>query len=231
MDPLPCNQPPRPVYRLGRRPEPWDWPDWDYQHDDGTFGNRWDDPDGLYRVLYAASQRIGTFLEVLACHRPDPDLIAELGEIEGETDAVVSGQVPMSRLEARVMGEAALEGRFADIDAVASLAYLRSALAARLGDHELEDLDASAIKSGKRKFTQEVSRHVYELSDEEGRRVYDGVAYASRLGDDQHNWAIFESPDPATNARVIQRGANSEISSSDPDLVEAVRILGLELIR
>jgi hypothetical protein len=35
-----------PLYRVGRRPDAWAWPDWIYAHDDGTFGNRFDDPLG-----------------------------------------------------------------------------------------------------------------------------------------------------------------------------------------
>ena len=45
------------VYRLGRVPDPWDWPDWSYAIPDGTFGNRFDDPGRQYRVLYASAQR------------------------------------------------------------------------------------------------------------------------------------------------------------------------------
>jgi hypothetical protein len=56
----------RPLYRIGRRPDGWAWPAWSYAGPDGTFGNRYDDPQGEYRVLYASSQRIGPFLETLA---------------------------------------------------------------------------------------------------------------------------------------------------------------------
>lgn len=59
-----------PLYRLGRRPDPWAWPDWSYAGPDGTFGNRYDDPEASYRVLYASSERIGVFLETLARFRP-----------------------------------------------------------------------------------------------------------------------------------------------------------------
>jgi hypothetical protein len=45
--------------------------------EDGTFGNRYDDPRGEYRVLYATSQRVGAFIETLAryrnCVRPPAD--------------------------------------------------------------------------------------------------------------------------------------------------------------
>ena len=53
------------IYRLGRKPDPWSVPDWASAGPDGTFGNRFDDPEGIYRVLYASSQRLGCFLETL----------------------------------------------------------------------------------------------------------------------------------------------------------------------
>jgi hypothetical protein len=59
---LPSVEPGGPLYRLGRHPDPWAWPDWSYAAPDGTFGNRYDDPDASYRVLYACSQRVGAFL-------------------------------------------------------------------------------------------------------------------------------------------------------------------------
>jgi hypothetical protein len=34
------------VYRLARQPDAWSWPDWAYAGPDGTFGNRYDDPQG-----------------------------------------------------------------------------------------------------------------------------------------------------------------------------------------
>ena len=43
-------EPDGPLYRLGRHPDPWVWPDWSYAAPDGTFGNRYDDPQGSYRV-------------------------------------------------------------------------------------------------------------------------------------------------------------------------------------
>jgi hypothetical protein len=37
------------THRIGRRPDPWQYPDWSRLNPDGTFGNRFDDPDGEYR--------------------------------------------------------------------------------------------------------------------------------------------------------------------------------------
>src|SRR5205809_7066660 len=105
-------EPDGPLYRLGRRPDPWARPDWSYAGPDGTFGNRYDDPEASYRVLYASSQRIGTFLETLARFRPDLEVLAELDLIEGEDEPRPA--VPRSWLDNRRLGEATVAGRFVD---------------------------------------------------------------------------------------------------------------------
>jgi hypothetical protein len=71
---------------VGRKPSAWKPLDWAYAGEDGTFGNRFDDPEKLYRVLYASAVRFGCFLETLARFRKDPSLSAELSEIEGDND-------------------------------------------------------------------------------------------------------------------------------------------------
>ena len=82
------------IYRLGRKPDPWAPPDWASAGPDGTFGNRFDDPDATYRVLYASSQRLGCFVETLARFRIDPTLLAELAQIEGADDYFRLGKCP-----------------------------------------------------------------------------------------------------------------------------------------
>jgi len=72
------------VHRIGRSPDPGEYPDWSLANPDATFGNRFDDPDGGYRVPYASSARLGCFLETLAWYRPDLMLFSGLQEIEGE---------------------------------------------------------------------------------------------------------------------------------------------------
>lgn len=57
------RRPDGPVFRLGRGPDPWGWPDWSLAGPGGTIGNRRGDPFGRYRVLYACSERLGAFLE------------------------------------------------------------------------------------------------------------------------------------------------------------------------
>lgn len=216
---------PGPVFRVGKGPDPWAYPDWAQVGEDGTFGNRWDDPKSSYRVLYACSQRLGALIETLARFRPDPEVVAGLAAIEGEDDETVlpPGRVPTSWFTTRRMGEGTLTGRFAYVAHGRSLAYLRTALAARVVHYGFDDLDGAAIRSSApRRFTQEVSRAVYDCT-EAGQQQFAGVRYASRLGDEFENWAIFEPGRPAEDQ-------TSQIRTDDPDVVAALERLGLKLV-
>jgi RES domain len=173
-------RPDRPVYRVGRRPDLWVWPDWAYAAADGTFGNRWDDPLGSYRVLYACSQRVGAFVETLARFRPDLAVVVGLAEIDGAEDAPPVGVVPRSWLTTRLSGEAIISGHFVDVGDARSLATLRVALASRAIHHGLAEIDGAAIRlRAPRAFTQEVSRFVYAWRDADG--PFAGICYLSRL--------------------------------------------------
>ena len=120
------------LYRLGRKSDPWAAPDWASAGHDGTFGNRFDDPDATYRVLYASSQRLGCFLETLARFRVDLKLVAELAEIAGDADHVPLGEVPIEWIDMRIMGVATADGDFADICSSEWISRLRISLAVHL---------------------------------------------------------------------------------------------------
>ncbi len=151
------------VYRIGRQPDPWQYPDWSRANADRTFGNRFDDPNGEYRVLYASSLRLGCFLETLARYRPDVALYADLGEIAGEDDFVPVGMVPLEWLGNRMMGTADAHGTFADVGASDCLQSLRRELAPLLIGWGISDFDASVLqRSGPRILTQTVSEILYK---------------------------------------------------------------------
>ena len=202
------------VYRIGRRPDPWQYPDWSRANPDRTFGNRFDDPDGEYRVLYASSARLGCFLETLARYRPDLTLYAELAEIRGEDDFVPAGVVPGEWFDVRRIGSAEAHGQFADIGASEWMATLRRRLAPLLIQLGIPDFDASVLqRSGPRELTQRVSRFVYD----EG---FDGIRYLSKYGHDIENWALFE---PAELTAVRRES----IRPDDADLRQALGIFDL----
>lgn len=218
-----------PVYRLGRAPDPWAWPDWSRAHLDGTFRNRWDDPKGDYRVMYASSQRMGAFVETMARFRPDLEVVAALATIAGadEEAPLAAGTVPLDWVERRRLGVAELAGRYAVIGSARSLQFIRTELAASAVRHHLAEVDAATIRLiAPRAFTQQLSRLVYECPDGFGE-PFAGIRYASRLGDEFENWALFEptasGPDPLRLPRV------ERVTGDDPDLLRAAALLRLRL--
>jgi hypothetical protein len=219
------------LFRVGRSPDAWALAPWMYAGPDGTFGNRYDDPDGEYRVLYAADQRRGAFLETLSRFRVDVQLLAELDAIEGDErdDAFPtarSGVVPSDWLATRRIGTATAASLwFVDVAHSESLVHLRECLAARLVHYGLDDLDAGDLRRrAPRALTQEISRYVFEHGSAPSGEPVAGIAYRSRLGDELTNWAIFEGHqlDEIVDADTI-------IAADDPDLVGALETLGLTL--
>lgn len=203
-----------PVHRIGRKPDPWEYPDWSRANPDGTFGNRFDDPLREYRVLYASSARLGCFLGTLARYRPDLTLWAELQKIEGEDDFVPPGIVPREWLDIRVMGAAEANGQFADVGSSEWIATLRRSLTPLLIELGIPDFDASVLQqSGQRRLTQHVSQFIY-------RQDFNGIRYLSRYGHDIENWALFEP------ANLTSRQCEP-IRTEDPDLLDALRIFNL----
>jgi hypothetical protein len=206
----------QPIYRVGRWPDPWQPPDWAHAHLDGTFGNRFDDPQAYYRVIYTSSQRLGCYLETLARFRPDLTLLGDLAEIEGEDDFTPLATVPESWLVARLIGIANIDGEYADVYAPGWIALLRRELASTAVALGLSEIDAATLQAGRpRQLTQEASLVVF-------RHGLDGIFYRSRYGHSIENWAIFE-PFPLRNT------SSAAIEADDPDLQSALRIHGLTM--
>jgi hypothetical protein len=213
---LETKSPPDAVFRIARKPDPWQPPDWSRANPDGTFGNRFDDPEGYYRVLYAASQKLSCFLETLARYRPDPSLLAELNEIDGGDDFFPLGCVPREWCAERLLGSASAKGSYADIYAAEWIAFLRHRLAGECLRLGLSDLEVSVLEG-------RVPRQITQLVSLEVRRGnFDGICYRSRYRHDLENWALFEPfrINPVTSQTFF---------SNDPDFLEALRILGLKI--
>ena len=174
------------IYRQGRKPDPWAPPDWASAGPDGKFGNRFDDPDATYRVLYASSQRLGCFVETMARFRIDPTLLAELAQIEGADDYCPLGEVPMEWVEKRIMGLATTDKEYADVCSSEWISRLRKLLAIHLQKFGVEEFDASVLQqTAPRILTQFVSRIVFNGG-------FAGIYYRSKYGHDIENWALFE---------------------------------------
>jgi hypothetical protein len=213
---LELRKTPPEIFRVARKPNPWEAPDWSRANIDGTFGNRFDDPHGYYRVLYAASQQVSCFVEALGRFRVDLTFLAELNEIEGPSDFAPLGEVSGDWCERRLIGRASATGNYADLYASGWVAFLRRKLAPECLRLGLRDLDAGILqREAPRRITQLASRQAYELG-------HAGIYYRSRYGHDFDNWALFEP------FQIVPTNA-IEIEMNNPALLEAVRILGLKL--
>lgn len=210
------SPPAGPIYRIARGPnDPFAAPSWDYALQDGTFGNRFDDPtaaDGYppeqcFRVIYCASQRAAAFGETLARFRVSTALLGALGSIDEEEsigqsvagatdpDDVRRGLVPADWRMRRRIGETILSPslRLVDIDAGESIEHLRHSLAPLARQLNLTTIDLSAMTSSNRHYTQCCARHIYEQRDQAGAPAFAGIRYLSRLNASWECWAIFEN--------------------------------------
>ena len=152
------------LYRVGRAPDPLVYPPWEY-----VGGERYDDPLREYRVLYAAQQRRGAFLEVLAQFRTDLELLSEEARrgVPGSShEAAPPARVPRGWLDRRRIALLRLApGQlWLDLRRLRARQVLRSEFAAELVSLGLEDLDASTVTGPYRELTQAISRWAYETA-------------------------------------------------------------------
>ena len=215
--------PSRELFRIGYEPNVWALPDWKYiSRIDGAFPNRYDDPLGEYRVLYAGSQRLACFMEKLARFRIASEVAAGLPEIEDpdkkEKEYPV-GTVSRRLFEPLRLGRATLnipEHRCANIASSEWIARLRPVLLPHFSALGIKDFDGSSLLlTSPRRLTQIISRYVYE----EG---FLGIRYPSKHGLELDNWAFLNC------VPVIDPGME-RIRLDDPDLQQALKLHALKL--
>jgi len=214
-----------PIWRVGRSERPWEFTDWMWSTN-GRFYGRFDDPQGLYRVVYAATDRVGAFLEALRDFRLSESFASELDEY-GPADAIEPGVVPRSWLSDRWIASAVLKGRFADIHHSEWVGYLHRTLGPRFAQWHISELDGGSLRSTTNEdITRTVSRLIYEAT-EGGQPLFAGIGYESRFGSDLRCWAVFEHPEVAERPWTGMDAA--PIDAEDADLSEACRIHGIRL--
>jgi hypothetical protein len=185
-----------------------------------TFGNRFDDLNGRFRVLYASSSRLGCFVETLSRFRKAPEKLQQaLSEITGEDDHLPLAHVPASWLAKRLMGTAGTRHtRLADIYCSEWLGYMRRQMDLgyfRHAENPDDDFDLAVLISQQRRLTQEIASLVYALG-------FHGIYYQSRHGSNLFNWALFEPFE-------LEKPAAADLAVNDPDFIEALHLLNLGL--
>jgi hypothetical protein len=123
-------------------------------------------------------------------------------------------------IKGRCIGTANVEGEHAEIYALGWVSHLRSPLAEIAVKLGMEDIDLSSLERAEPRPVDTAGR------PERIELRYAGVYYHSRYGHSIENWAIFE--DWAISERFPIHQPNSrKLTDDDPDLLEALRILGL----
>jgi hypothetical protein len=202
-----------PLYRVGRKPDPRVLPP---HHVVG--GNRFDDPLGDFRVLYAGETRLACFVETLAPLRPSVADIAALSASAGVT-VRPPRQIPADWRRARRIARLRLlpGRRWLDLRAPETCEALRAELAALLLRLGMTDFDVSGARGPSRELTQRIARWAYDES-------FAGIAYRSRFDDRLDCWAIFEG------AHIASVGAPTPIRRDNPELRIAAQRLGLVVV-
>src|SRR2546423_12821017 len=136
-----ATAPDSPLFRVGRAPHALAWPDWRF-----VGGGRFDDPNGEFRVLYLAEQRVTCFVELLAGFRLDVELLASLAVITGPPEPPPTPLVPVDWYTRRLVGRLVLTAgqRWLDLRAPETLQVLRARLSPILVRLGVPDLDVSA---------------------------------------------------------------------------------------
>jgi RES domain len=227
------------IYRLARGVNPFAPPDWEYANEDGTFGNRFDDPtankgnppEKRFRAIYCATQRLATFGETLARFRVSAKVLAGLDAIEDEespnealagaidpedrTRGLVSADWRWKRRICHTMLDAATQ--YVDIGDHDTMQYLRIELAPLAAEYKIGDVDLSALTSQQRPFTQYSARQIYTLTDGHGNSLCAGIRFVSRLDSKWECWALFD--DRFTH----ESGFPANIDADDVDLLTIAR--------
>ena len=233
---LPYVAPPEgPVFRVSRGFEVFSPPPWSLVEEDGTFGNRFDDPgayrgikeDQRFRVVYCATQRAGAFGETIARFRKSTRLLQALEQIGDDTaePELIGGALPQGWRSARRLGLTHLDEdlSFVNFGAPETFQILTEELSPWLVRYGLTEFDLSVITSSRyRRLTQEVARYVYELSD--SGLTFAGIRYLSRQNPNWELWAIFHD-------RMLHTPEDSSesIRADDPGLIEAASVFHINI--
>ncbi len=224
------------IYRVGREPDAWELPDWRFATGEPpTFGMRFDDAEGEYRVLYAGSSELACFVETTATYRLDAVLEAALGDIEVDEDDREAGEVPSGHLPStwprgRRVGSATTVGVYASVGGLRSMAFLNAhrdlrRLMLTVG---VPGLDGAALRlTTPRTLTQRISRIVFDCSGTDDRQQFAGIHYLSKYGDDIRCWAVFEQA--RTGAAGVEAIDQRPVDEADAALREALQILGIRI--
>jgi hypothetical protein len=173
---------------------------WAEQRERYGSGNRFDSAFGSFRVTHFGSSLEACLGETLARFRPEPEVVAQIADEWRDLGFMEVGAIARSWRDERVAVLAQPDGSavsrwpepFVDIDSAESHQVLRESLAGPLKQLGYDDLDAGIVRGPDRFITRILSEWVWGQREEDGRPLFGGLRYASRLSTDWECWAVFD---------------------------------------
>ena len=157
-----------------------------------TTGNRFDSAEGLFGVLYFATNLEGCFGETLVGFRPSLPMVALVEEEWRERGFMDVGSVPQEwRLRrSSVKVQVGTDSPFLDIESRQTHQFLRGELALGLSSLGYQDLDVSMVRGPDRRVTRLIASWAYKFMPEDGVS-FAGIRYLSRIDTKWELWAVF----------------------------------------
>lgn len=191
-----------------------------------NLGNRFDSYYGNFSTNYFGTTLAACFAETISVFRPNSTLTRLVADEWQSQGWFRPGVVPSHWRERRVVVRMGVgEARsFVDIDHHDTLAALNSdrKLLADLTRYGISEIDLGTIAGNDRRPTRLIADHFHNMTDDDGRPLWGGIRYSSRLGAGWECWAVFER----TAMIEIER---TRIDRAQPDLVAVAKIFGLEV--
>lgn len=193
------------VWRVGRDPDPLSASRSSGSSELSTpgTGNRFDSPTGEYGVRYFATSLEGCFGETLARFRADPKLAELIGSEWQERGFMSVGDIPADWRQRRTAvhvrfppdgsnSKFPMGIQFLDIESIETREAMRADFAPLLAYYHYDDLDVAVVRGRDRRMTRYVSQWAFQQVDDEGRPLYAGIRYLSRLNSEWECWAVFD---------------------------------------
>lgn len=197
---------------------------------------RWDDPRGVHRTLYVATEpegavgeRLGEFalnveavvaIEAFVAEEPDPDFEEQL--VGGLTaDAIESFEWTLTSVPARP------DARFIDVQASATFVAVATAVLRSLRALGVQRFDRSTLLDERRSVTRRIAGIFRDAAEDEvtGELRAAGLRYLSRLPAAWECWALWEPlPFDADEAET------EDVTIDTPALRRAAALLGIPLL-
>lgn len=209
---------PETVWRLGFHTDPLGFP----PPKKYGWNNRYDDPEKVYRSLYAAEDQYTCLLEVYADLRPDSKTLIELDDFpDGDDDQndlrAAAGLLTAKHLGEKVLAPAKIvpsSASLPDLRDPALRETLKVQLATLLAALDISHLTLGIVLGEIRAVTQAVSRQLYDHG-------HDGVQFPSKH-DDRPCFALFEG-----RGEFEPAGASEALSATHPLIVRICKDFGL----